>query len=140
MKTAHFYHSVQLFQFARASEVRSGIARKLSGDINDDLLGSVPSSFVLEDILYEIEDDLVGRCAKPVTLGLTDEIVAKFKAVRAGRKQRQAMKVFVTEIPKGFHRYKLAKTLDFIDPVEQMKIENPVVCEWCDELYPDEEF
>jgi spatacsin len=77
---------------------------------------------------------------KPVTLGLIDEMVARFKAVTAGRKRRQAMRVFVTEIPNRFHRYKLAKRLNFIDLVEKMRIENPVVCEWCDELFPDEDF
>ena len=71
---------------------------------------------------------------RPITSTLCDGVVRKYKASQSTEEQQDRMKLFLTNIPNLVERYRIAKSLDFKDQIENMKTHNPVVCEWCERV------
>ncbi|OHT13681.1 hypothetical protein TRFO_16115 [Tritrichomonas foetus] len=71
---------------------------------------------------------------RPITSSLCDGVVKKYKAAKVDDETQDRMKAFLTNIPNLVERYRIAKSLDFKDQIDNMKTHNPVVCEWCERV------
>lgn len=71
---------------------------------------------------------------RPITSTLCDGVVKKYINSNPDTGQQDRMKNFLRNIPNLVERYRIAKSLEFKDEIENMKAHNPVVCEWCERV------
>lgn len=88
-----------------------------------------------QSVLKQGDDFLTAfQYFRPITSTLCDGVVRKYKAANLVEGQQDRMKSFLTNIPNLVERYRIAKSLDFKDQIDNMKAHNPVVCEWCERV------
>lgn len=72
---------------------------------------------------------------RPITSELCDGVVRKYKASKQDEEQQNRMKTFINNVPNLVERYRISKSLEFVDQIEHMKKIYPVVCEWCERAF-----
>jgi hypothetical protein len=68
---------------------------------------------------------------------LIEAVVNRYEGDQPSLKEKKAMKDLVSQIPNLIERYKTALRLNFSDPLEALRMERPVVAEWCTELFQE---
>lgn len=73
---------------------------------------------------------------RPITTVLSDKIVELYLSNQRSDSERERMKRFLQSIGNLVERFRLAGVLGFEDVVNQMRETLPVVCEWCERVFP----
>lgn len=71
---------------------------------------------------------------RPITSSLCTQVVVMYKVANGDDEMLKRMKLFLKNIPNLVERYRIAKELQFQDQIDNMKEQNPVVCEWCERV------
>ncbi|EAX96338.1 hypothetical protein TVAG_066350 [Trichomonas vaginalis G3] len=74
---------------------------------------------------------------RPLTSNLCSQVVKMYKESNSDEEMNKRMKSFLKNIPNLVERYRIAKELQFQDQLDNMKEQNPVVCEWCERVLID---
>jgi hypothetical protein len=66
---------------------------------------------------------------------LIEALASRYEGEQVSLKEKKAMKSLVSHIPNLIDRYKTALRLNFSDVLDVLRMERPVVAEWCSELF-----
>jgi hypothetical protein len=72
---------------------------------------------------------------KAISGELIEAVASRYEGEQASLKEKKAMKQLVFQIPNLIDRYKTALRLNFSDVIEALRMERPVVAEWCSEIF-----
>ena len=88
-----------------------------------------------QSVQVKNEDFLTFQYFRPITSNLCDYVVRKYKeTTNQDEEITERMKLFLNNIPNLVERFRIAKSLNFKDLIDNMKTVNPVVCEWCEKV------